>query len=177
MNIPLRETGLYSTRDDFYALFNQRKIKMIGDLLNNDSVDSLIKYSKKAGMEVEGFIELITYKYFGDFLPKESELDKVAYNIHTKGSELPYSDVDFLRMGFNRNDIWKLGIIFKNLYNLRVINTGTKLADTFDIIIEKNILTNKRDSTLVNKMSLYVECYEMVKLIEHDSAMLKERIK
>ena len=154
-NITIKQTGLFSSGDAFYALLNMHNIKTVKDLFDNENI---LKNNKKCKESLLGFCELLRFIYLGEDLKTTVYLEVKAQD---KNSSNYFELVNFSRMGFNTPEITKLKIYFEILRSLGRINGDTPLFKAFEEILSNGLAEKKNDTILKNKISLFLKSYKM----------------
>ncbi len=167
LKISLKETGIYSTYDRFYATFRNRKISTVADILNDELMyDILRKVSIKTRKELECFISLIKYKYQGIPIVGDSFLEHpLSFQIKSSGFiEIPELD----SLGFNTSKNGRLRYLIDYAFKNNMINPKTTFINCFKLFTSDERIMNALNSLSVKEentrflaiIQIYVEYYE-----------------
>ncbi len=178
--ISLKETGLYSTYDRFYATFRNRKISTVADVLNEELMqDVLRKVSTKTRKELNGFISLIKYKYQGILIVDDSFLEHpLSFQVKSSGFiEIPELD----SLGFNTSKKGRLRYLIAYAFKNNMISPKTTFIDCFKLFTSDDRMINALNSLSVKEentrflaiLQIYVEYYEEKQKLTGDEATIR----
>ena len=170
LDIPLIETGLFSSRDSFYHVVMQRNIKTVRDLLNSE--EEILRRKFKTKKNFQGFCGLLRFVYLGEPFSQSLYLDSEAYTEGSFNNEDFYSYVDFYGMGFNAIDIRKLKKNIATLRTFGLLEAKTTLGEALEMILDRNYLVKKNDESLKNKIVQIIRAYKAIKQIDEKDVIL-----